>query len=199
MVLSNDRIFAYLHGLAMFLAWGVLGTVSIVSARRRTKTDKWFPWHWVVALCTVILSVAGLVFAIGGKNWALITWDWDHKFIGVFIVSAACLQALTGLMAHCLWNPSAHRTTLLEYFHAIIGRGTWLVSIYQMYTGVSALASEQDWDAATRTGVVGAYIFYMGLCLSLFVFADVSGHDSSKAAAPNGYSGQLQNVSEEFA
>ena len=60
--------FAYLHGGTMILAWMVLGTLSLISARSRTKNKMWFPQHWIISTGTLVLSLIGLLFALRQKN-----------------------------------------------------------------------------------------------------------------------------------
>ncbi len=65
-----DFTYGFLHGACMMLAWMVLGTLSLITARRRKLRGNkaWFTQHWLISGGTLVLSVVGLLFGFAQKN-----------------------------------------------------------------------------------------------------------------------------------
>jgi hypothetical protein len=172
--------FTYVHAGCMFVGWGVFGTLGLNAARMRSSNHRWFLPHWLPMLVTMTLSCVGFLFALAAKGWALIEWNWEHKYLGIFIISSALLQGVSGLLAHLFWKPDRQGPTIWDRFHGFLGRGTWLVSLYQMWVGLGPLTN--NWSIEAVTGTYAAYMFYIAMCISHFMFSDVAPHSDGKSA-----------------
>jgi hypothetical protein len=111
---SIQTLLIVAHGLAMILAWAVLGNIGVfVSRYLKPLGHRWYLLHRHIMLGVVFLAVLGFALAFakmqldGGKHFALPTADDHYNFHNVFglaIFIAMFVQVLLGFVSNRLFN-----------------------------------------------------------------------------------------------
>jgi len=104
----------------MMVAWLLLVPPGIFVARYvKPHSDSWWPAH-------VALQVSGILAFI--VAFALICWELGfksthfrniHGIIGLSVIILAVLQAILGLVAHCMYQPFRAAVPLLFFYNQL--------------------------------------------------------------------------------
>ncbi|KAK3711397.1 hypothetical protein QZH41_013506, partial [Actinostola sp. cb2023] len=126
-----------LHGIFMFIGWGVLLQLGAFIARYfRHKDPWWFKMHRG-------LQVSGLLFAIAGFVCAVMSVPFDHfKFahgaIGLDVMIVGLLQPLNGFFRPHRF-PDGSRSTkriIWEWYHKLAGRFALVLALINICLGL---------------------------------------------------------------
>ncbi|XP_048580915.1 uncharacterized protein LOC5512598 isoform X2 [Nematostella vectensis] len=126
-----------LHGILMFIGWGVLLQGGAFIARYfRHKDPWWFKMHRG-------LQVSGLVFAIGGFACAVVSVPFDHLMfahgsLGLAIMIMGILQPLNAIIRphkHRDGSPTRKRI-IWEWCHKLLGRLALVLALINICLGL---------------------------------------------------------------
>ncbi|KAJ1558753.1 hypothetical protein HK405_013050 [Cladochytrium tenue] len=159
-----------LHGICMFLAWGVCPPAAVFVARymKESLGHNWYRIHvGLLAGGTLVLTAAGLVFielGINGSAPALIGNDGAvHRPIGIVLALALLpLQVALGYLINYLYNAERVSIPWWDQVHWWIGRATVLLAVAELYLGLDLIG------ASLVVRVV--YWVWIAACIGLLVY-----------------------------
>lgn len=155
---SNVRV---VHGVLMFLAWGLLAPAAIFIARH-TKSALgiwWFRSHVGLFLVTLIFMIIAfsLILVDGGTVDGSV-----HGIFGVIVFSLALAQACLGVVIHFNYRPDRAQVPLIDKIHWWVGRSLLVAALVTMALGSTFFG----------VGILIAYLVYVAIIVALFVFAE---------------------------
>eukprot|EP01119_Soliformovum_irregulare_P025117 TRINITY_DN9207_c0_g1_i1.p1 TRINITY_DN9207_c0_g1~~TRINITY_DN9207_c0_g1_i1.p1 ORF type:complete len:217 (-),score=38.11 TRINITY_DN9207_c0_g1_i1:8-583(-) len=137
--MDEDRSgYAKAHGVLMFLAWAVCGSLSIFIARFKKKEygHWWFRLHWGINILLIVLVLTAFLCILTYLDWEWQFYD-THHGLGFIILLGMILQPILGLIAHKRWNPRRNRAPLWpDKIHWYIGYIIWITALFNIKLGM---------------------------------------------------------------
>ncbi|KAI9339676.1 hypothetical protein BDR26DRAFT_919020 [Obelidium mucronatum] len=139
---SNSSIdLILIHGIVMFIAWGILAPLSIWVARYlKTRIRNWYRVHVSLMLLGVGgFTIAGLI-AIelsleDGETRFIATGN--HGIIGTAIALAIYpAQCILGFICNWLFDETRSRIPVWDQLHWWLGRGLIVLAVVNMFLGL---------------------------------------------------------------
>ncbi|KAJ3071839.1 hypothetical protein HDU98_004730 [Podochytrium sp. JEL0797] len=163
----NSQLFKLIHGITMFLAWGVFPFLGVFVARY-LKARLGHNWYRIHVACMIggplILSIAGLVaieLQIASGSTRFITST--HGIVGTVISFAFLpLQITLGYVANHFFNPNRIGIPWYDQAHWWIGRLVMLAALVNIYLGITAYGLGIMW-----VGVYVGWVVVMFVILAL--------------------------------
>ena len=132
----NLLYFSYiqLHGIFMFIGWGILLQLGMFFARYfRHKDPWWFKMHRALQVSGLIVSFLGLIFAIVSASGHFM---FAHGGLGLFIMIIGLLQPLNAFFRPHKSDPKTLKRTVWEIYHINAGRVVLLLALINISLGV---------------------------------------------------------------
>jgi hypothetical protein len=177
---TKDKSKAILiHGILMFIAWGVCAPAGILIARyfKNEMGVWWFRAH--IALMGVLvggLSIAGFVVMfkeIPDRHFNMSKYNSPfgiHVIIGLVILIILFLQIAQGVIIDRLWNPKRRSVPWWDKVHWWMGRIIFLLSISNIPLGMVLMAVMSYTVSSVIIGIVALWLI---LVLLAFVILQV--------------------------
>ncbi|CAI4226588.1 unnamed protein product [Auanema sp. JU1783] len=208
---------AVLHGVALLVAWWILGSSAILIARYfkplfpRSKllgTAVWYQFHRDLFIISLVLQVVAVVFIFYQANW---TWyecsytcnadSWAKKMHAITGFAATALAVLQPFFAFLRPSPDSAKRPIFNWLHWCVGMTAWtLASVTFIFslqlgkTGMNAVYGHvPNW-------IMGGYIaFFIGCNILLENISSTndrrfekSGPSGMALSTINGPSSELQ-------
>jgi len=155
-VVKDDKTMQTVHGILMWIAWGLCCSIGIMSSAHRFIFPKkepppyWFMLHRIVQTCVVLFAFGGFVVAL------VFTWQSEephfsnlHEQLGLAVVIIAVTQPINALVRGHPAKPGEKKTTgrlVWEIVHKLLGYGGWLVAQLVMYFGTQLIGAAAIWQ-----------------------------------------------------
>ncbi|KAL2926135.1 hypothetical protein RDABS01_028980 [Bienertia sinuspersici] len=142
------------HGFMMFLAWGILLPVGVLTARymKHVKGDGWYQIHVYLQYSGLSIVLLGFLFAVAELKGLFMTSI--HVKLGLTAVILACSQPIIASVrpkkSSTGENPSSKRV-IWEYSHVIIGRSAIIIGMASLFTGMKHLGERYGEDVRRLT------------------------------------------------
>ncbi|KAI9335764.1 hypothetical protein BDR26DRAFT_865732 [Obelidium mucronatum] len=174
----DTRLFKLIHGICMFLAWGVFPFLGVFVARYM-KAKLGHTWY-IIHLCSMIggcllLSIAGMVVieltVTGGQRFITT----PHGILGTVITFGFLpLQTALGFIANHLFSPERERVPWWDQMHWWVGRLVILAALVNCYLGITAYSEA----GVVWVGVYIGWVVVMFVVLGVgqYVFGGASHH-----------------------
>lgn len=146
---SNSHLLITAHGLAMVLAWAVLGNVgAFVSRNLKALGHRWYLLHRHIMLGLAFLCALGFALGFahvqveGGRHFVTLIQQGDlrvnpHSVLGLAICVAMVVQIALGFIANRLFDKLRRATPWWpDRIHAWFGRLLLLASFVNIYLGL---------------------------------------------------------------
>ncbi|CAI5505393.1 unnamed protein product [Closterium sp. Naga37s-1] len=156
-----DPALFQVHGWLMWLAYGLLMPVGLITARHlQTVTPKWFAIHWGIQLLAVMLAIIGFFIAVG-KFGAEAATESLHARMGIAVFTFTLAQPLLGVFRPHKGN----KIRVAWYFaHWLLGILAVGMGWYVLFLGLGLYEHETDQN-------VQGYEIALGVTTSLLLFA----------------------------
>lgn len=164
----NLAITLAVHGLFMFVSWGVLFPAGIISARflKHANDHLWFKLHQYLqytGLGIVFLAIIVASAGLGGFDFSS-----SHVKFGIVAILLSLSQPVNGYFRPK--KPESGETgckkrVIWECVHAMIGRVSLLMGIVSLFTGLTHFGEVHDSEIAER--------FTWGLMLWILISVSV--------------------------
>ncbi|XP_022717328.1 cytochrome b561, DM13 and DOMON domain-containing protein At5g54830-like isoform X2 [Durio zibethinus] len=205
------------HGFMMFLAWGILLPGGILAARylKHVKGDGWYQIHVYLQYSGLAIVLLALLFAVAElRGFFVSSLHVKFGIAAIFFASVQPVNAYLRPKKPATGEEASSERLLWEYFHVIVGRGTIVVGIAALFTGMKHLGERYGGEnvhglswALTMWFLIGAlmviYLEYRErqrrrnrlLGRGNWVLGNVEEEDSVDLLSPNRASAQngLQN------
>lgn len=153
----------------MFAAWGVFATIGVYAALRMRDSKWWFRVHLVSNILCLSFTVVGAVLVAKYFEWVWFPFGDAHHWMGFFVILAAGLQSLIGLIAHFGYDPSRTSLPWIDRLHGFLGRAVYLGALCNIITGVPMMLSDLDPEQAKSFQWVLALMYcFVAAVISLF-------------------------------
>jgi hypothetical protein len=119
-----------IHGIMMFIAWGVFPFIAIYIARfMKHIGHRWYLLHSGIMLTTFVLTLVALFLIVLYKppphvNDPHAVFYFLIKAIGVLVVIGMLLQVILGFVTNALYDPERKSIPIQDTAH------WWLGSVY---------------------------------------------------------------------
>ncbi|KAJ3031137.1 UNVERIFIED_CONTAM: hypothetical protein HDU68_006268 [Siphonaria sp. JEL0065] len=173
---SNAALFKLIHGILMFLAWGVFPFLGVFVARYM-KAKLGHTWY-IIHLCSMIggvflLSAAGMVvieLTVTGQRFITST----HGIVGTVITFGFLpLQIALGFVANHLFSLEREKVPWWDQMHWWVGRLVMLAALVNIYLGLTAYSAGIMWVGIYIGWVV---IMFIILGVGQYIFGGPSHH-----------------------
>ncbi|KAI9353231.1 hypothetical protein DFJ73DRAFT_624501 [Zopfochytrium polystomum] len=176
-VILDVQTLRLLHGIFMFLAWGVFPAVGVFTARylKDTLGHNWYRIHvgcmvggtllfTALGLAAIELQIPSSAKRFVGDGSA------PHRPIGT-VISFAFLpvQIILGYVANALFSPDRPSVPWWDQLHWWLGRSTIVLAIVEMYLGLDLYGSSVVirvlywvWIAVVVGMMVGGHFMFGG-------------------------------------
>ncbi|KAI8906909.1 hypothetical protein EDD86DRAFT_192687, partial [Gorgonomyces haynaldii] len=130
----SDGYNIYLHGILMFLAWGLFPFFGIYAARFSKKSPVWFKIHIASFTLTFLATVAGflLVFLFNTpphfKSW--------HEIIGLIVCIGMVFQIVLGIYIDRTFDAERGTIPIRDKIHWVLGRLLFFAGLVAIITGM---------------------------------------------------------------
>ncbi|KAI8906961.1 hypothetical protein EDD86DRAFT_228437 [Gorgonomyces haynaldii] len=130
----SDGYNVYLHGILMFLAWGLFPFFGIYAARFSKKSPVWFKIHIASFTLTFLATVAGflLVFLFNTpphfKSW--------HEIIGLIVCIGMVFQIVLGIYIDRTFDAERGTIPIRDKIHWVLGRLLFFLGLITIVTGM---------------------------------------------------------------
>ncbi|GAB2284957.1 hypothetical protein Dimus_019412 [Dionaea muscipula] len=158
-----------IHGIMMFLAWGILLPGGVLAARflKHLKGDGWYRIHVYLQYSGLSIVLLGFLFAVAELRGLYVSSL--HVKFGLTAIVLACAQPV-----NAYFRPKRPTTNgelevappsrvVWEYSHAIAGRGAILVGMMALITGITHLGKRYGDDVKGLTWVLLIWFLVLGL------------------------------------
>ncbi|XP_031558496.1 cytochrome b561 and DOMON domain-containing protein At3g07570-like [Actinia tenebrosa] len=126
-----------LHGIFMFIGWGVLLQLGAFLARYyRHKDPWWFKMHRALQVVGLLFTIAGLACGIVSVPFGHLKFA--HSIIGLVVMIVGLLQPLNALFRPHKF-PDGSRTIkriIWEWYHKLAGRAALILALINISLGV---------------------------------------------------------------
>jgi hypothetical protein len=163
---TNSHLLITAHGLAMLLAWAVLGNVgAFVSRNLKALGHRWYLLHRHIMLGLVFLTALGFSLGFahvqveGGRHFVTLIQQGDlrvnpHSVLGLAVCVAMVVQVALGFISNRLFDKLRRSTPWWpDRIHAWFGRLLLLASFVNIYLGLW-LMNEHIFSASVVAFVV---------------------------------------------
>jgi len=168
--------FCMVHGMLMFLAYGILMAGGMFTARYiKPYAEWWFPLHILLMVCAFIIATPSFVLAIdvmpglpvppeaGGASDEIMNC---HHILGYITYSLTCLQLLLGTASHFMYNPGRKSTPWFpDRLHWGFGYLTLLSAFITIFVAVFMMNMPMDYAIV--------FSVYLGLVFGGIIFMEV--------------------------
>ncbi|KAI9325794.1 hypothetical protein DFJ73DRAFT_868323 [Zopfochytrium polystomum] len=175
-VIWDVRTLRTVHGVCMFLAWGVFPPVAVLVARhfKARLGHTWYILHVALLLIgTGLITALGLVFIelqVPSSSTRLIGASGadPHKPIGTVVAFVLFpLQIVLGFISNALFSPDRPSIPWWDRLHWWVGRAVMVLAVVEIYLGLRLFGAS--------TAVVVAYWVWIGVCVAAFAAAQLLG------------------------
>lgn len=161
------------HGVMMFLAWGILFPGGILAARytKHLKGDLWFKIHVYLQYSGLTITLLALLFAVGELRGFHVSSL--HVKFGIAAIFFACIQPVNASLRPQKPTNGEHvpfKRVIWEYFHIIVGRSGIIIGIAALFSGMKHLGDR--YGAENLHGLNWALIIWFIVCALLVVFLE---------------------------
>lgn len=149
-----------LHGIFMFLGWGVcLQGGAFVARYFRDRDPWWFKFHRMVQSIGLLLALVGFALGIMSANTVAAThFQFTHAILGLVIMIIGCLQPLNAFIRP---HPGEKWRELWSFFHKNLGRLALILALVNIALGFfMALATK---------AIYVTYFVYIGVLLAAYI------------------------------
>ena len=150
--LKNDRLYAQVHGALMFIAWGYMAILGMITARAMKKHmgRGWFILHIVSQTLVMLIVFAALAIVIvelddkGAKHF-----NSAHMQLGLVIVILTFIQVCLGIVSHFMHNEDRESPPIFpDQIHHWLGRIVVILSLANILAGVD------EYDGGTELWII---------------------------------------------
>eukprot|EP00842_Homolaphlyctis_polyrhiza_P000139 jgi/Hompol1/1125/HPOL_000045-RA len=157
-----------LHGIFMFIAWGVSPFVGIYIARyMKDQLGVW--WYRIhVAIMVVfclLLSLGSALLIILFRSPPHFTDP--HHILGLTVSISVVLQVVFGFLANAYWDPDRDRAGIWDLVHIWFGRLTFVAAIANLYLGLVLYQNIGYWLPLWAPIALGVYVFVACIIFAL--------------------------------
>merc|ERR1719258_1020805 len=126
------------HGVAMFIAWGILAPMGIFVMRFLRHKMYWLTVHQVLMVLTIVIAAVGALGSLAGSGDEPIT---THAIMGLVLVSVGVLLGALGSVVKYFHNKPFPPTQYALYrrIHKVLGYCAALLACACLYTGLGDL------------------------------------------------------------
>ncbi|KAF7842923.1 cytochrome b561, DM13 and DOMON domain-containing protein [Senna tora] len=161
------------HGVMMFLAWGVLLPGGILAARyaKHLKGDLWFRIHVYLQYSGLTIILLALLFAVGELRGFYVSSL--HVKFGIAAILLACIQPVNAYIRPQKSANGEHVTSnriIWEYFHINVGRSAIIVGIAALFTGMKHLGDR--YGAENIHGLNWALVIWFIICALMVAYLE---------------------------
>lgn len=161
--------FVHLHGVLMYLAWGLLLPLGTLLGRYyRSCWPFWFILHIIVQSLGVLMTVAGfvLIFLVGSYSEP----NFAHAIIGIVLTAVLLQQFLNGIFHPCVDRENGKTMSeektkyrrCWEIYHATSGFLSIALGLGQVTLGVFlVVAPFEVWVTWCALGLAWIVIFFI--------------------------------------
>jgi len=165
----NVRGVAMIHGIMMYLAFGLLYPLGMVWARyAQDGSSRWYTTHQTIQGTTSMFLIAAITLALvlvwsSVEIKAMVEGTW-HPPLGFIIVGLVTVQMAFAIFRpqHKPNNPKTACRQLFELFHSWIGRLLILFGWVNCYFGIRALGIDVAF-VYVHFGVLGTWVVILVL------------------------------------
>ncbi|KAJ3109864.1 hypothetical protein HDU97_000094 [Phlyctochytrium planicorne] len=199
-VLKSDAYVNYVHGVLMFIAWGVAPFAGIFVARylKDRLGIWWFRLHvFLMAGVCGGLTIAGFLIKLLTKTPP--HFKSPHEIIGLTIIVSLFVQSILGVVSDRLWSPDRPDVPWWDKLHWWFGRLSFLLALANLFVGLDRynyITSPSTEDGGVGKAsqaifiVLGIWIFinFAGMVAGQFIFGQVhhvKGHGGGGVDAEN--------------
>jgi len=156
-----------MHGILMFLAWGLFVVGAMFIARYFKSLGK--PWFWIHIGSNVLAFVMIIVAFVLIVVYALNSFTTDvgpvaiiHAWVGITVIFAGVVaQPLLGWYADYKWEPDRDSTPVFpDIVHHWTGRLSLFFAFFNMYLGLSNIGAEAYWYVLLSIWILGILILF---------------------------------------
>ncbi|XP_028399643.1 uncharacterized protein LOC114523035 isoform X2 [Dendronephthya gigantea] len=133
----NLLYFSYiqLHGIFMFIGWGLLLQLGMFFARYFRQRDPWwFKMHRALQVSGLIVSIFGFAFAVVSVPFS--HFMFAHGGIGLLIMIIGLLQPLNAFFRPHKTDPKTLKRMIWEIYHINAGRVALILALINISLGV---------------------------------------------------------------
>ncbi|KAM0943428.1 putative DOMON domain, cytochrome b561/ferric reductase transmembrane [Dioscorea sansibarensis] len=150
---DNFRPILAIHGLLMFVSWGVLIPSGILLKRYLKFLDyhKAYKMHTYLQCLGIVVSLIGVLFAVAELH-SFVFSSWHVKF-GVIGMVLGLLQLLSVCMRPkrvVNTDTSLKKRILWAYFHVFTGRCAVGAGVIALLSGMNGIGEKYDSEVAER-------------------------------------------------
>jgi len=132
-----------IHGILMFIAWGVLLPLGMLFARyfRHLPSSLWFKVHRIVQPSGYVVALAGLIIAFIMVGAAQFTTPW-HGQLGLTIMIGGFFQILIAVFRPHTDPTEKVPSTIrqaFEYSHWWLGRILIILGVINVFEGIATI------------------------------------------------------------
>ncbi|KAJ3115700.1 hypothetical protein HDU96_000179 [Phlyctochytrium bullatum] len=167
--LKDNKYTNLVHGVVMFVAWGVAPFVGIFIARylKDALGVWWFRLHvFFLFIVTMLLTVAGFFIRFLTKTPP--HFKSNHEIIGLVVVIGAIVQCVLGVVSDRLYSPARHSAPSCDQVHWWLGRGLVILGIVNIFLGIDRYNIVTPLEPASN-GFYIAFGVWVGLWGAAFV------------------------------
>ncbi|KAJ3104220.1 hypothetical protein HDU96_009000 [Phlyctochytrium bullatum] len=162
---KDERSINMLHGILMFIAWGVAPWPGIYIARymKESLGVWWFRIHIAILMLVCAgLTVVGFFIRFLTRNPPHFVNS--HEIIGIVLVVGVVFQVLYGFVIHFLYDPHRKRVPIWDKLHWWLGRALFILALTNLYLGLAEYNTRvvQSQRAGTGYFVVMTVWFIFG-------------------------------------
>jgi len=136
---GGDVLFARLHALCMFLAWGVCASLGIFISRfgKNKLGIWWFRFHVGLGVSVLVLNILGFISIFGYLDWEL-QFDDTHHQIGFMAIGGLIIQVCLGFAADRLYDAQRKEVPFWpDQVHWYLGLTIWIAAVINIILGLN--------------------------------------------------------------
>ena len=172
---SENRL-PYIHGISMFIAWGLCAYIGIFSSANRhvfSKKAKWYLYHRVFQTLTLVFFIAGwiimIIYKLQQQRNPLDFLSDPHQGIGFAVILIGILQPFNTLFRGTKYDriTRTKRRIIWEYIHKGLGYAALILAQIAIILGLS------KYDAQLLMIIFIGYIAILAIIFALFKYRGI--------------------------
>ncbi|KAH6568007.1 hypothetical protein BASA50_001168 [Batrachochytrium salamandrivorans] len=134
---SMYKTIVVLHGVSMFIAWGVAPLIGIFIARYlKNKLDVWwYRLHLIIMFMFCFLltigSTAAIVLYKSSPHFQGL-----HRLLGIVVSVAVVFQVIMGFVSNAMFTPGRDRIPVIDKIHWWFGRILCVAGVVNIFFGL---------------------------------------------------------------
>ncbi|KAI8847390.1 hypothetical protein BC829DRAFT_396479 [Chytridium lagenaria] len=172
-ILRDNEYTNMVHGVLMFVAWGVAPFIGIFIARflKNALGVWWFRLHvfFLLIVCG-FLTAAGFLVRFLTKTPP--HFKSNHEIIGLTVIVAMILQMILGVISDRMWSPDRPSVPWWDKVHWWLGRLTTLLGLANLFLGIDRYNKVTPLNPASN-GFFIALAVWIAVWIGVFVYGEV--------------------------